>query len=142
MRTRAISPAARGVAIVASSAVMVGSFGFLFLAQAPVTGVTDLYWGLHLDGLMTLDDLFGLGHAGIYAALTVMLGRFARTLGQWLAVVGSLVALGYTVEVVQGLGGVRSYSMDDMVANLLGICVGFFLLVVIGPPRSRRRRTR
>jgi len=140
MRTRAINPAARGTAVLASGALMAGSFGFLFLAKAPVTGVTDLYWGLHLDGIMSLDDLFGFGHIAVYAALTMILGRFARTVGGWLTVVGALAALGLAVEIAQGLGGSRSFGIDDLLANLLGICVGFFGLILIGPPRQRRMR--
>jgi hypothetical protein len=139
MKTRTINPVARGMAVLASGALMAGGFGFLFLDRAPVRGVTDLYWGLHLDGIMSLDDLFGLGHIAVYAALTVILGRFTRTLDGWLKIVGSLAALGLAVEIAQGLGGVRSFGIEDMLANFLGICVGFFVLVAMGPPRRRRR---
>ena len=121
---------------------MAGAFGFLFLGTAPVEGVSDIYWGLHLDGIMALDDLFGLGHMAIYAALTMILGRFTRTAGGWLKIIVSLTILGFGVEVAQGAVGSRSFELDDMLANFVGICIGFFALVVMGPPPSRRRRKR
>lgn len=142
MKSRAINPAARLAASVVSGAVVIGAFGFLFLAKAPVKGVEDLYVGLHLDGVMTLDDLFGLGHVAVYATLAAIFGLFTRTVGGWMTIFLSLAALGFAVEVFQGLGGIRSFGLDDMLANLIGICVGFFVVAAMGQPRTRRNPAR
>ena len=43
-----------------------------------------------------------------------------------------LVLLGVTLEFVQGYGGERMFEVPDMIANTLGVALGW----VTGPPRT------
>jgi len=38
-----------------------------------------------------------------------------------------LIGLGVGMEILQGLGGVRTFDLLDMVANTLGVCLGLVL---------------
>lgn len=70
-------------------------------------------------------------HVAAYAALTFWFmqiydGRRARIL-----IVFGLVSLGVGLEIVQGYTGYRSFEYGDMMANTVGVALGW----LIGPPR-------
>lgn len=42
-----------------------------------------------------------------------------------------LVGLGFTLEVLQGLGGARSFDGFDLLANMLGVLLGYVLAATV-----------
>lgn len=117
-----------------------GGFAWLFLGATPVEEVRHLYWGLHLDALMELDALFALCHVLVYAVLTVVLARRTPTAGGWLRILVALTAAGAGLECLQEVLGGRTFSLDDLLANLCGVLLGFLVVIVAGPRFVRRRR--
>ena len=116
-----------------------GGFAWLFFASAPVAEVTALYWGLHLDAVMALDDLFALCHLLVYAVLALTLAWRYPSAAGWMSILVGLAALGFGVECVQGLGAGRTFSLDDVLANLCGIVLGLLAALLAAPPSARRR---
>ncbi len=64
-------------------------------------------------------------HTAAYAALMYWFGMAFTRHWRWPAF---LLAWGLLMEVVQGLGGIRTMDPFDMVANLLGVLGGLLIL--------------
>ena len=67
-----------------------------------------------------------LEHAGAYLVLMVAFGGIYRR-ELYPAVAGTLLALGLSLELLQLLTETRSFDLNDMVMNCLGVAVGLVL---------------
>ena len=65
-------------------------------------------------------------HASTYFALMVWFAGFYRP-GLYLAIAGVLVALGVTLDLLQGLTETRSFDLYDIAMNTGGVAVGLIL---------------
>ena len=65
-------------------------------------------------------------HASTYFALMVWFGGFYRP-GLYLAIAGVLVALGVSLDLLQGLTQTRSFDLYDIAMNTAGVTVGLIL---------------
>lgn len=63
-------------------------------------------------------------HTLAYACLMFWYGQAFRRHWRWPAF---LLALGMGLEILQGLGGVRSFDLRDMLANGIGVGIGLIL---------------
>jgi len=64
-------------------------------------------------------------HLATYAMLMLWFGQLSR---RWLAAV-LLILMGVSIELLQGMGGVRMFELGDIVANTLGVGLGALLLL-------------
>ena len=72
-----------------------------------------------------------LGHVAAYAALMLWFANLYGTLTRRGMFAIGFVALGVALEFVQGWTGYRTFEVADMVADALGVAVGWTL----APPR-------
>jgi VanZ family protein len=72
------------------------------------------------------------GHIAAYAAVMFWFMQIYEGTRSRLTVALSLLALGIGLEFVQAWTGYRSYERADMVADALGIAIGW----VVAPPRT------
>jgi VanZ family protein len=68
-----------------------------------------------------------LEHGFAYASLSLWFCQIYLQARQRAAVVVALIALGITLEFLQGMGGYRTFEVADMVANSIGALLGFLL---------------
>jgi VanZ family protein len=86
-----------------------------------------------------------LGHILAYATLTYWWAQLLVTMSQRLRLAAVLLALGIAIEFVQGWTGWRTFDYYDMLADAIGIAIGWAAawprtrdwLVFFGYPRSR-----
>jgi VanZ family protein len=84
-----------------------------------------------------------LGHLLAYAVLMAWHGWFYRDSGWRWAWAVFFVTMGMGLEVLQGLGGVRTPEVADAVANGLGVALGWLVVTVargLGVPAVGRPR--
>lgn len=72
-----------------------------------------------------------LGHFLAYMTLMVWFGQLYVRRIQLIFLAVLFVVLGVGLEVLQGLGGHRFFELADMVANSLGVIVGWWLTVTL-----------
>ncbi len=72
------------------------------------------------------------GHAFAYAMLMYWWAQLLPAARQRLRVAAALLALGIAIEYVQGWTGWRSFDYYDMLADAIGIALGW----LIAPPRT------
>lgn len=110
-------------------------FGLAFLMWAPLNGV-----GLPLDNYILGLRADHLLHASVYIPCTLFLWdlykRSGRNGRRW-AVWATAVAVGLLTEGVQYLLPYRGYDVNDLVANTLGVTLGWVTLLLV---RRRLRR--
>ncbi len=87
----------------------------VFISLAPLDADTDLGVSDHT------------GHVIAYLVLMTWFGGAYRR-RRHLRVAGLLILLGLTMETLQGLMGFRAVEAKDIVANLLGVALGFAVL--------------
>ncbi len=78
-------------------------------------------------GLPSIPYADKLGHTLAYLLLMGGFVQLYRNTGIRLLLAGGFIALGVTLEVLQGAGGVRQFEYADMAANSLGVCLGLAL---------------
>jgi len=71
-------------------------------------------------------------HLLAYALLMVWFAQLRASIRQRAITAAALLALGIALEFAQASGGVREFSVADMVADLAGISLGWFA----APPRG------
>ena len=84
---------------------------------------------LQLD--MAVDNGDKFGHLASYGLVTLWLAQFYSELRQRIWLVVGMVALGIALEYGQRATGYRSFEVADMVADALGVAIGWLL----APPR-------
>lgn len=67
-------------------------------------------------------------HGFAYASLSLWFCQIYLQARQRVAVVAALIALGITLEFLQGAGGYRMFEIADMAANSCGVLLGFLLV--------------
>lgn len=72
------------------------------------------------------------GHAFAYAMLTYWWAQLLHAGRQRIRLAAALLALGIAIEYVQGWTGWRSFDYYDMLADALGIAIGW----LTAPPRT------
>ena len=70
-------------------------------------------------------------HIAAYATLMLWFAQMLPERGKRLRTAAALVGLGIALEFAQGATGYREFSVADMLANAIGVAVGWLL----GPPR-------
>jgi len=80
---------------------------------------------------MPVEDGDKIGHVAAYAALMLWFANLYETLTRRSILAIGFVALGIALEFVQGETGYRTFEVADMVADALGVAVGWAL----APPR-------
>ena len=71
-----------------------------------------------------------LSHLFAYLGLMVWFcGMYPRARYPWVA--AGLLLLGVTLEALQQLSGYRSFELQDMIANGLGLVLGWWLAIII-----------
>jgi hypothetical protein len=73
---------------------------------------------------LSFDYADKLEHLATYALLMLWFGQLGR---RWLAA-ALLILMGVSIELLQGMGGVRMFEWGDIVANTLGVGLGALLL--------------
>ncbi len=68
-----------------------------------------------------------LEHAFAYASLSLWFCQIYLQVRQRVAVLAALIALGAMMEVLQGLSGYRVFEYADMLANSVGVLIGWGL---------------
>ncbi len=68
-----------------------------------------------------------LEHGFAYASLSLWFCQLYLRGRQRIAVVVALVTLGVVIEILQGLSGYRYFEYADMLANSVGVLLGFLL---------------
>lgn len=71
-------------------------------------------------------------HALAYALLMLWFAQLRLTRSERAVTAGALLVLGVAIEVMQGWGGVRDFSVADIAADVLGIALGWWA----APPRG------
>lgn len=84
---------------------------------------------LQLD--MTVDNGDKFGHLATYGLVTLWFAQLYTGLRSRIWLVVGMVALGITLEYAQRATGYRSFEVADMVADALGVVIGWLL----APPR-------
>jgi VanZ family protein len=84
---------------------------------------------LQLD--LTVDNGDKFGHLASYGLVTLWLAQLYTGLRQRVWLVVGMVALGIALEYAQGATAYRSFEVADMVADALGVVIGWLL----APPR-------
>jgi len=69
-----------------------------------------------------------LEHFFAYSVLMGWFGQIYHTIKARTIWFASFVAMGITIEIIQGLGGVRYFEYADMAANATGASVGWVLI--------------
>lgn len=64
-------------------------------------------------------------HMATYTLLMLWFGQLSR---HWL-VAAVLILMGVSIELLQGMGGVRMFEWTDIAANTLGVALGMLLLL-------------
>jgi VanZ family protein len=114
-------------------------FFYVFLGAAPVTGVGHLHASFGLDGFISLDAFFTLGHMAVYGVLTLGLCTIFRTADSRPAIAATLMGTGVAIEVLQEEFFGRQFQLGDVAANMTGIAVALIFLSFMAW-RSRRVR--
>lgn len=102
---------------------------WLVLGWVLILGVSlgSLVPGSAVPGWMPWDKL---SHLVAYSGLMLWFcGMYPRTRYRWVA--AGLLLLGIVLEVLQRLSGYRSFELQDMLANGLGLALGWWLAVII-----------
>jgi len=104
-------------------------FKWLWLTLGVGLFVSIIYLSLTPKPPVTLSFSMGdkLGHLLAYCML---MGWFAQLYTVWFQRVFLSIAfglMGVTVEVLQAMGGHRFFEYNDMVANIIGVVVGWLL---------------
>jgi VanZ family protein len=113
----------------------------VFLGAAPVTGVAGLYEFFGLNGLISLDGFFALGHMAMYGVLTLGLCAVFRSAGTRPAIAATLMGMGVAIEVLQEEYFGRHFELADVAANMTGIAAALGLLAILARRGRRRRRS-
>jgi len=98
-------------------------------------GVALLIWLSLTPSPPTVGDLPHLDkleHLLAYALLMLWFAQLRLTNPQRAITAAALLALGIALEFAQASGGVREFSIADMIADLAGIALGWFA----APPRG------
>ena len=104
-------------------------FGFVFLAAI-------VYLSLSRTVLELPGDTDGhLAHVGAYALMMFWFARVYTGARSALLIGAGLMALGVLIELLQGYGGYRNFERADIVADALGIGLGW----IAGWPLAMRR---
>ncbi|HEU4351273.1 MAG TPA: VanZ family protein [Burkholderiales bacterium] len=74
-----------------------------------------------------------LGHFAAYGLLMLWFTQLYAARGSRLAYAAVFVAMGVTLEFVQGALGYRSYDVFDMYANTIGVVLGWALGALFRP---------
>jgi hypothetical protein len=78
--------------------------------------------------LMGIQNEDKLHHALAYGGLMWWWGQLVPRVGTRVALAIAFASMGVAVEVAQGATGWRSFDTRDMVANTVGVAIGFALL--------------
>ena len=70
---------------------------------------------------------------GYFGLMLWFLQLYSSRGKRWL-VAGLLVMMGVMLEYLQGIGGVRTFEFEDMLANTLGVVIGW-LIALMGADR-------
>jgi VanZ family protein len=84
---------------------------------------------LQLD--MAVDNGDKFGHLASYGLVTLWLAQSYTGLRQRIWLIVGMVALGIALEYAQGATAYRSFEVADMVADAIGVAIGWLL----APPR-------
>jgi VanZ family protein len=81
----------------------------------------------HPPVVMTFNESDKLEHCMAYAALSLWFCQIYVQTRQRVKVAVALIAMGITIEILQGLSGYRFFEYADMLANSVGVLAGFLL---------------
>ena len=141
MRAKTLAAPIGGFCLIAGSILLLGTFFYVFLGAAPVTGVASIHATFGLDGLISLDSFFSLGHMAVYGVLTLSLCAIFRSASKRPAIATTLMAIGVAIDILQETFFGRQFQLADVVANMTGIAAAVALLAIIAW-RGRRLRHR
>jgi len=141
MKAKILTAPMGGISATAGSILLIGTFFYLFLGAAPVTGVAQLHTTFGLVELISLDSFFTLGHMAVYGALTLGLCAIFKAADRRPAIAATLTGIGVGIEVLQEEFFGRQFQLGDMAANVTGIAIAMAFLSIIAW-RGRRRRHR
>lgn len=80
---------------------------------------------MHSPPRIDFDQSDKVGHLLGYGALMFWFGQLYRRFWERLAYGSGFVAMGLALEALQGLLGYRMYDPFDLIANTLGVLVGY-----------------
>lgn len=99
----------------------------LFLYSGFVLLAAIVYLSLSTNILAIPGDAGGhYAHVGAYALLMFWFARLCRSARSVLLVGAALMTVGVLIEFAQGYSGYRHFEVEDMVADAVGIALGWF----------------
>ncbi len=131
MKAKTLAAPIGGFSLTAGSILLLGTFFYVFLGAAPVTGVAHLYASFGLEGLISLEALFTLGHMAVYGVLTLSLCAIFRSASKRPAIAATLMGIGVAIEILQEEFFGRQFQLGDVAANMAGIAAALGLLAII-----------
>ena len=131
MRAKTLAAPIGGFSLTAGSILLLGTFFYVFLGAAPVTGVASIHATFGLDGLISLDGFLALGHMAVYGVLTLSLCAIFKSASRRPAIAATLMGIGVAIEVLQEELFGRQFQLVDVVANMTGIAAALALLAII-----------
>ena len=139
MRAKTLAAPMGGISLTAGSILLLGTFFYVFLGASPVQGVAHLHASFGLEGLLSLNAFFGLGHVAIYGVLTLGLCTIFRPSDKRPAIAATLMGAGVGIEVLQEEFFGRQFQLGDVFANMTGIAAALIILAIT-TRRGRRQR--
>ena len=138
MRAKTIAAPTGGFSLKAGSIVLLGTFLYMFLGTAPVTGIANLHESFGFGGLITLNGFFALGHMATYGVITLSLCTIFKSVSTRPAIAATLTGVGVGIEVLQEAFFGRHFHLLDVAANMTGIALALiFLSIIAGRSRIR-----
>lgn len=108
--------------------------GLAFLMWAPLNGV-----GIPLDNYVLGLRMDHLLHASVFIPCALFLYDLYRQDRKW-AAWATAVAVGIVTETVQWLLPYRGYDVNDMIANFLGVTLGWLAILVARRKFSKKEK--
>lgn len=108
--------------------------GLAFLMWAPLNGV-----GIPLDNYVLGLRMDHLLHASVFIPCTLFLYDLYRQGCKW-AVWATAVAVGVFTEMVQWLLPYRGFDINDMIANFLGVSLGWLAILFVKHKTIKKKK--
>lgn len=140
MRVKTLAAPIGGISLTGGAILLLGAYFYVFLGAAPVASVTQLHTSIGLEGLVSLDAFFGLGHTVAYGALMLSLCAVFKSAGSRPAIAATLMGVGVGIEVLQEEFFGRQFQLGDVLANMAGIAVAWIFVSIVTRRGSRQRR--
>ena len=131
MRAKSLAAPMGALSLSTGSILFLSAFLYVFLGSAPVTSLANLYTAFGLDAVISVNGFFGLGHMGVYGALTLGLCLVVGSADHKPAIAATLFSVGIVIEILQEAFFGRQFQLADVAANTAGIAAALIVVAII-----------